>query len=233
MIDMPREHLSQRIAALARDLHSHIGNGGTLDATVQAACDLLDGCDSAGITLVTNRGVVHSAVSTDTLHEKVNALQAELHEGPCLDALWREEVVVVPDLAKDDRWPRWRPAAVDAFRLRSMLCVRLFTHEEQLGSLNFFSRTPGALSEDDVEEAVAIAAQAAVAYSAADSHTNLTTAMSNRTVIGQATGLTMAKYGLSSVAALALLKRLSSEQNRKLALIAAEIVALWNEKGDL
>jgi GAF domain-containing protein len=233
MIDMPRDLLSQRISALARDLHSHIGNGSTLDTIVHAASDLIGGCDSAGITLVSNRGVVRSAVSTDTLHEKVNALQAELREGPCLDALWRDEVVVVPDLAAETRWPRWRPAAMDAFRLRSMICVRLFTNEDQIGSLNLFARNPGALTEDDVEEAVAIAAQAAVAYSAADSHDNLTTAMSNRTVIGQATGLTMAKYGLSSVAALALLKRLSSEQNRKLVLIAADIVALWNEKGDL
>lgn len=233
MLDMPRERLSQRIAALARDLHSHIGNGDTLDAVVHAARDLIDGCDSAGITLVSSRGVVRTAVSTDALHQKVNALQSEVHEGPCLDALWREEVVVVPDLAEDSRWPRWRPAAVDDFRLRSMLCVRLFTNEDQIGSLNFFSRQPHALGEDDVEEAVAIAAQAAVAFSAADSHTNLTTAMSNRTVIGQATGLTMAKYKLSSVAALALLKRLSSEQNRKLVLIASDIVALWNEKGDL
>jgi GAF domain-containing protein len=233
MIDMTSDLLSERMAALARDLHSHIGNGGTLHTVVHAACDLIEGCDSAGVTLVTSRGVVHSAASTDTLHDKVNALQSELHEGPCLDALWRDEVVVVPDLDKDSRWPRWRPAAIDAFRLRSMICVRLFTHEEQLGSLNFFSRHTGGLSEDDVEEAVAIAAQAAVAFSASDSHANLTTAMSNRTVIGQATGLTMAKYGLNSVAALGLLKRLSSEQNRKLALIAAEIVALWNEKGDL
>jgi GAF domain-containing protein len=233
MSAMPPELLSQRIAALARDLHSQASGDATLEHVVHAACDLLDGCDSAGITLVSRRGVVRTAVSTDAVHEKINALQSELHEGPCLDALWRDEVIVVPDLATDSRWPRWRPIVVEDFRLRSMLSVRLFTNEDHIGALNFYSRHPEGLSEDDEEEAVAIAAQAAVAYSAAESHTNLSMAMSNRTVIGQATGLTMAKYRLNSVTALALLKRLSSEQNRKLVLIATDIVALWNEKGDL
>jgi transcriptional regulator with GAF, ATPase, and Fis domain len=233
MSAMPRDLLSERIADLSRDLRSEASAESTLGHVVVAACEMIDGCDSAGITLVTRQGKVHSAVSTDELHDEVNRLQGKLREGPCLDALWREDVVVVPDLAGDDRWSRWRPRAVQDHGLRGMICVRLFTHEDRIGALNLFSRRANAFSEDDVEEAVAMAAQAAVAYATAINHDNLTLAMTNRTVIGQATGLTMARYHLDSVAALALLKRLSSEQNKKLAVIATDVVTLWNEKGDL
>jgi GAF domain-containing protein len=216
------------MAELARDLRSEITAQSTLEYVDVAARELIDNCDSAGVTLASSDGEVQPVASADELHAAVNRLQAVLGEGPCLDAVRREDVVVVHDLARDERWPRWRPHAVRDFGLRGMICVRLFTHEDRIGALNLYSKRAGAFTEDDVEEAVAIGAQAAVAYAAADASDHLSLAIANRTVIGQATGLTMAKYQLTSVAALALLKRLSSEHNRKLSSIAIEIVSRWN-----
>ena len=54
---------------------------------------------------------------------------------------------------------------------------------------------------------------------------NLETAIERRAVIGQATGILMERYDLDSDAAFAVLRRLSSEQNRKLYDVAEELVA--------
>src|SRR5689334_12288771 len=109
---MSGNSLSVRMADLARDLQSEPSARSALDHVVLAARELIDGCDSVGVTLASRDGVVHSAASTDELHEAVSRLQGECGEGPCLDAVRHEDVVVVRDLSRDERWSRWRPRAV-------------------------------------------------------------------------------------------------------------------------
>ncbi|WP_231388960.1 ANTAR domain-containing protein [Marmoricola sp. URHB0036] len=60
---------------------------------------------------------------------------------------------------------------------------------------------------------------------------NLETALERRTVIGQATGLVMERFGLSAEVAFEVLRRLSQEQNRKLHDIAAELVSDGHAEG--
>lgn len=54
---------------------------------------------------------------------------------------------------------------------------------------------------------------------------HLETALEHRTVIGQATGILVERYGLSPDGAMAYLRRVSQDSNRKLYDIAAELVA--------
>ena len=110
----------------------------------------------------------------------------------------------------------------------SMLCVRLFTHEDRIGALNMYARDEGAFDEDWIDEAKALAAHAAVAVTAAEKIENLAAAIHNRTAIGQATGLVMAQYELTDLQAFNLLRRLSSTQNRKISAIAVELVEQHN-----
>jgi AmiR/NasT family two-component response regulator len=57
---------------------------------------------------------------------------------------------------------------------------------------------------------------------------HLEMALQNRTALSQATGLVMATYGLTDAAAFNLLRRLSSEQNRRMSVIAREFVDQHN-----
>lgn len=213
-----------RMADLARDLRSEGSAEETLRHVVQAAVELIDGCDSAGISLSTTEGRIRTSACTGEVPVAADRLQQELGEGPCVDAAWHEEVVSASDLATDARWPAWAPRAVADLGVRSMVCVRLFTHDDRLGALNLFSQRPAAFSADDLDEAMAYAAHAAVAIVAAEQIEGLSTAVHNRTVLGQATGLLMAQYAVTAHQAFNLLRRLSSEQNRKVVVIARELV---------
>ena len=60
---------------------------------------------------------------------------------------------------------------------------------------------------------------------------NLETALERRTVIGQATGLVMERFGLTAEVAFEVLRRLSQEHNRKLHDIAVELVSEGHAEG--
>jgi len=53
---------------------------------------------------------------------------------------------------------------------------------------------------------------------------NLELALEHRTVIGQATGIVMERYGIDAAAAFSVLARISSHTNRKIYVIAGELV---------
>jgi GAF domain-containing protein len=227
---MESEILSVRVAALARDLRSDEDHGSTLQRIVDSAVELIAPCETASITLANPQGEVRSAATSGQRALRNDEIQQELQEGPCVAAALTQPVVVIPDLVEDQRWPQWAYRAHDELGFRSGICVRLFTHERGIGALNLFSSEPQQFSDEEEQEAVAVAAHAAVALAASEDIHHLRTAITNRTVIGQATGVVMVQYGLSSLRAFDVLKRLSNEQNRKLASIAEELVADWDAR---
>jgi hypothetical protein len=80
----------------------------TLDAIVLAARDALPGFDHVGLALLTRTGEVETKAATDPLVRELDHLQYTAGEGPCLSALRETPVVVVPDLRREQRWPRYR-----------------------------------------------------------------------------------------------------------------------------
>lgn len=216
--------IQERMATLARDLQGEASEANTLTHVVEAAVEMIGPCQSAGITFVTRKGEVTTTAATDDLPARADELQQLLGEGPCLDAVWGADLVSVPHLDREPRWPHWGPQAVEELGVRSMVCVRLFTNEGQLGALNLFSSHDAAFAPADLDEALAVAAHAAVAMAAASEIKGLGTAVDNRTVLGQATGLVMAQYQVTATQAFNLLRRLSSEQNRKVADLATSLV---------
>jgi len=115
--------------------------------------------EQASITMRTARSVESVAYSSD-LVLRADQLQYELDEGPCLDAVWTDGVLVVPDLVADGRWPRWAPAAA-RLGVGSSVSVHLFT-DTALGSLNLYSLHPRDYGHADLEAAKVIGAHASV-----------------------------------------------------------------------
>ena len=52
------------------------------------------------------------------LVRQIDALQHELSEGPCLDALRKDHTVASDNLATDARWPRWGPQVAEQLGLQ-------------------------------------------------------------------------------------------------------------------
>ncbi len=139
-----------------------------------------------------------------------------------MDAVWREEIVDVRDVATDDRWPRFAREA-SRMGVRSMLCFQLFVEGDQLGALNLYSTTHSAFDAESRDVGLVFAGHAAVALAGAEHEANLRAGMGNRDVIGQAKGILMERYRLTADQAFGVLAHLSMDLNRKLFDIAREL----------
>lgn len=188
----------------------------------------LIGADHAGVTLIRSRGRLATVGATDDLINKVDELQVELREGPCVKAALDAPENISADLAVEPRWPHWGPR-VAALGLRSILSVPLRTRDRRLGALNVYGVDTDRFGDQDAETGHLFAAHAAAALSAAMAQADLRHAVETRTEIGQAQGILMERYKIDSDRAITILKRFSQDTNTKLRDVARKLIA----KGEL
>lgn len=214
-------------ARIAQDLISEGDEERTLERTVHSALRVVSGCDVAGISVAQGRHV-EAPASTDPVVDRLDDLQYQLDEGPCLDALRApEDVFVSAELAHDQRWPRWAPRAAE-LGMRSILSVRLPTTRAVLAGLNLYGRGPDAFDQDDVHVALVFARHAAIALQVTHQVANLETAIESRHRIGVAQGMLMQRFGLTVDQSFSLLLRVSQTKNVKLRDVARKVI-----EGDL
>ena len=216
--------LIRQLADAARELEGTGDPALTMERAVHLAVQLVRGADEAGISLTRRGRGIETPVTTDEVVDRVDAWQYELREGPCLDAILKQEVVRSRDVGADVRWPTWGPKVARETGVRSMLCFRLFTHEGLVGGLNLYSYAVDGFNDEDVEDGLALAAQAAVAIATARQIAQLQLAVDGRTAIGQAQGILMERFSIDAGQAFAVLARVSQGRNVKLRQIAEELV---------
>jgi len=177
----------------------------------------------SSITVRHADGRLDTVAPTDERLLRVDGEQYRLQQGPCYQASVDQNLIVSSDLGADERFPEYGPVAVRE-GIRAQIGVRLFDGRRSNGALNLYSAEVGAF--DDVESLGALFAhQSAQAIAYAQEVGNLSEAVRTRTLIGQAVGIVMERYGLNDQRAFAFLQRLSSHRNVKLREIAQEIVA--------
>lgn len=204
-----------------------LGNAGAdedrLMLAVEAAQELVEGCQHAGITLNTG-GECLTLASTGDVLAAVNAWQNEMAEGPCHEPDRTEEVVVIRDLARDERWGAWGRRVHDEHGLRSMISLMILSTRGTYGTFSLYADRPSAFDGDDLATAQALAGHLAVSLAASREIEGLQLALGSRTVIGQAEGIIMERLGVDADQALSYLKRISSHTNRKLVEVALRLV---------
>jgi GAF domain-containing protein len=220
---MDRFEFNRQLAAAARAMANQKSTHGTVERAVQMATDMIASCDAAGISIVTLDAIETVAATTEELR-KIDQLQFDLGQGPCRAALRQEEIVTTADLATDERWPTWGARVAADLNFHSTLSFRLFTDGDTLGALNLYSHTLDAFTHDDVLDGLALAAHAAVALVAAEREDQLSQALASRTVIGQATGVLMERFGLDPDTAFGVLARVSQQNNVKVRDLARNLV---------
>ena len=221
-VNVPAD-FNRLLAAAAREMADEGSTGDTLESAVTLACELVEGCDVAGISIVHGHKI-DTPYATDEVLRLIDEEQFTLEQGPCRDAIRDHETVTSNDLATDSRWPVWGPAMAREAGVHSCLCVRLFTSGDSLGALNLYSRTTHGFTSQDIDHAVALAAQIALAFQGSEDHRNFEAGLANRSMIGQAVGIVMERYSLDAGTAFKVLARLSSQHNIKLVEIARELV---------
>ena len=218
-----QEPLADQLASLARALEQEGDHQQTLDAVVRAAVDTIPGTQHASISVVRRRRVVETVAATADLPRAVDQAQYDTGEGPCLDTLYERETVRVPDLAGEQRWPEFAGKASD-LGVGSMLALRLYVADDDLGALHLQNEAPGAFGGEAEHVGVLFASHAALALSAAQKVDSLQRAMDTRNVIGQATGILMERMKITSDHAFEVLVRASQTRNVKLHEVAQTIV---------
>ena len=194
----------------------------TLHRLTAAAVEVLPDVGQASITIAHADGSLDTVGETDQVIRDLDARQYELREGPCYLAASETSHIVARDLATDERFPRYGPAAVEA-GVRSQAGIRLFDAPQANGALNLYSAQVGAFEDLTVLSAL-FAHQAAVAIAYAGEVGTLRKAMQTRATIGKAVGIVMERYQLTDDRAFAFLTRLSQHRNVKLNRVAEEVV---------
>jgi len=225
--DDPHADLAQVLSELARSLQAQPDFQRTVDAIVTAVTTTVPGAENAGLSV--REGVnLRTVAATSDLVRRLNGIEHDLGEGPCLQAELERRVYRIDDMAHDTRWPKFAAAAVDA-GIQSMLGYRLFITGRTLGALDLYSSKPNAFDIDAEVTGELFAAHAAVAMIGSTQQAEWKTALGSRDVIGMAKGILMQREHLTDERAFDLLARTSQKANIKVQDIAAWLVAQAND----
>jgi GAF domain-containing protein len=195
----------------------------TLQSIVDAAAVSLPGIDHAGITIAHRDGRMETRAFSDELVLRLDALQYEYGEGPCVYAVDAETVVTVNNIRHEQRWPAFVPRAV-ACGLKAQMGLLLHIDHQKIGGLNLYSTQTEVIDPDAQHLAELFAAHAALALGFMRRDEELNTALAHRKTIGQAIGIVMERFGIDEDQAFGYLRRVSSTTNVKLRDVAAELV---------
>lgn len=224
---MTRRPTSAGFADFALDLSGTGNVPETLEAVLGFALTAV-GADHAGVLLRHSRDRLETAASTDDLVRRLDQVQMDEGDGPDVAMMQDLMAVVVTDSHHDERWSLWA-RHLAAAGIRSMLGVRIYTHEGTIGSLNLYARAPGAFDLEDQEVAQVLARHAGVALRSRLQLDNLDRALGSRKLVGIAQGILMERFKLDPDQAFAVLLRFSQDRNIKLRTVAESLV----ENGDL
>jgi GAF domain-containing protein len=186
------------------------------------AVESIPGTIGSGVTLLDDEGRKATAAASDLLVERVDALQYELNEGPCLSA-WAERAVFrVEDTALETRWPRWSSAAA-SLGMRAALSAPLVAGGTSLGAIKVYATEPSAYTEGDEHLLRMFAAQAAILLANVQSYRNaqrlsddLKDALHSRDLISMAKGILMEREAIDEETAFAMLVSATQREHKKL-----------------
>ncbi len=215
-------------ARAARELYAAPNETELLQLAVDLALKIVNGGDHAGFCIVQGREF-STPVASDDVVRRGDALQYQLDEGPCLDAVRSQDTVISRNLREEARWPEWTPRALSVLGIKAMMSLCLYTSvkpygADSYGALNLYSDSIDPFGPNEYATAHALAAQISVALAAHREIRGRGVAMTSRTIIGQAEGILMERLGIDADQAFAYLRRVSQSENRKLIMICSEIV---------
>jgi GAF domain-containing protein len=178
--------------------------------------------DFASITLYGLDHTLQTMAATDPLAERIDAVQYELHEGPCYAAVTSERLVLVNDVAASRDFPRYGPRAAE-LGVRSQAAIQLIHNGDRAG-LNLYAHTENAFDQATVHLAELFATHAAALLDYAEQVEQLSEALHTRTDIATAIGMLMERYSIDRDHAFAFLVRNSSHRNIKIRTLALQVI---------
>ena len=229
---------SARIQALVAEQAARRGaRPSVVDVCAAAVAALPVG--GAGVSAMSRTAASHPLCSTDTISEQLEELQLTLGEGPCVDAFTHGSAVLSPDLLTgglQDRWPVFADAALEA-GARAVFALPLQIGAISPGVLDLYANVPTVLDAEELADALAFADLATLLL--LDARIDETGAQAGapspdhgfedlggyRAEIDQATGILTVQLGVGIDDAFVRLRAYAYTQGRRLADVAADVVA--------
>ena len=216
-------HVFQTLARL-------IYSGSTFEEVYQHLVDMatriVAGCDHASLMLAQRDGYATAAASDD-IARRIDAIERELGEGPCVDAIDEEAGQIDSDITRHSSWPRLAERVLAETPVRGMAGYRIVIEGKKVGALNLFSDTPDALREEGADQGAVLSAFASVALMSVanrDRADSLRRGLESNREVGKAIGLLMAAHHIGSDEAFEVLRKASNDMNMKLTEVAREVI---------
>lgn len=195
-------------------------------------CAQITGASGAGIMLMSGDVPRGPLCTTNDVSARIEQLQYDLGEGPCVDAYNLDRPVLEPDLAHPatTRWVAFTPPALDA-GVRAVFGFPLQVGAVRLGALNLYCDRPGDLSDEQHADALAMAdvvAQAVLLLQADAPPGRLAAELEANAnfqyVVHQASGMVAGQLDVTVGQALLRLRAYAFGQDRPLADVARDVV---------
>ncbi len=216
--------LAALMGVAAQALEASSNRRDTYTVATEQATLVVPRVQSASFTVAHLDGGMETVAATaDPLAAEADEAQKLRREGPCLDAARQRKTQLTGDVKVDPRWPLYGPAAAE-LGVTSQLAVQVFSAGQSRVGLNLYSRHPDAF-DASVHSAELFASLAAIALGFANSVADLDDALGSRSQIGQAIGIVRERYKLDEHEAFTFLVRMSQDSNRKMRVVAQEIIA--------
>ena len=199
--------------------------------TLTDRCAELFEVAEAGVMLADQRGGLRVLASSSERARLLELFEIQNEEGPCLDCFRSGNRVGSEDLEADPRWPLFTAEALTA-GFRSVDALALRCQSRVIGALNLFRASPGALGEDDLVAAQAMADVATIgilqqraAQEARVLVEQLQTALNSRIVLEQAKGVLAERAQVNLDDAFRMLRVHARAHNLRLRGVAESLIA--------
>jgi hypothetical protein len=190
------------------------------------------GVAGAGVILMSGGRALGSVCVSNSMTGAAEEVQYTLGEGPCVDAFRTKAPVLVPDLAQadGDRWPAFRIGAESA-GVRAVFGFPLLIESVCFGALNLYHDHPGALSDEQFANALAVAhvaSRTVLGWQSVAGPGSLAWQLehvpTHRAVVHQATGMVSVQAAVSIPDAVVMLRAYAFAEDRPISEVATSVV---------
>ncbi|WP_036467726.1 GAF and ANTAR domain-containing protein [Mycobacterium genavense] len=219
-------------AALAEIIYQGSDAKEMYAAICVAATLAVRGCDHASLLVLDGDRYVTVGAS-DALAAKIDEMELEAGDGPCLDTIEEETPQIDADLTTPSHWPKLAARLLEETPVRGAMGFRLLVNKRKGAALNLFSDTPNMFDGEAAGRAAVLASFASVAINAVakgEDAASLRRGLLSNREIGKAVGMLMALQELTEDEAFDLLRRHSQALSIKLADVARAVI---ERRGDL
>jgi hypothetical protein len=222
--------VTQALLAIARDN----SDDRVVASRICHACVAGLDVDGAAISLLTTSPSRHTLAVTDETAGLLEDLQFTLNEGACMEAATTGRPVLVADIEESvqvARWPIFAAAVAQRTAARALFALPLQWGVVNLGVLDLYRATPGALVDAQLWDALSAADTAALMLLGLRTDPGdgaggwLDHAVGHRAEIHQATGMVLMQLGVSAAEALARMRGHAFVHDRLLIDVARDVVA--------